>query len=313
MIFSELYSAYYNTVAAIISKIIDGENSEKELQKVVSKYAFSESLLTIMPSLKNGKWQLVTSDMTTKLEHKPTMPLTKLQKQWLKAISLDPRVKLFDVKFEGLDDVEPLFTKEDYCVFDKYADGDPYEDASYIEWFRIILDAVRNKIPLLIEMKDRKGKKMRMSVMPDYLEYSEKDDKFRLFVSGCRYVNTVNLGRITKCEKISAENNEYKNFYDAKFTAQPHKNAPSRILTLEVTDNRNALERVLMHFAHFEKQAEKIDEKHYIVKIKYRLDDETEMVIRVLSFGPNVKVLAPNHFINLIKERLKKQRSCGLK
>lgn len=49
MIFSELYSAYYNTVAAIISKIIDGENSEKELQKVVSKYAFSESLLTIMP------------------------------------------------------------------------------------------------------------------------------------------------------------------------------------------------------------------------------------------------------------------------
>ena len=69
MIFSELYSAYYNTIAAIISKIIDGENAEKELQKVVSKYAFSESLLTIMPSLKNGKWQLVTSDMTTKLEH----------------------------------------------------------------------------------------------------------------------------------------------------------------------------------------------------------------------------------------------------
>ena len=110
MIFSELYSAYYNTVAAIISKIIDGENSEKELQKVVSKYAFSESVLTIMPSLKNGKWQVVTPNMTTKLEHKPTMPMTKLQKQWLKAISLDPRIKLFDVKFEGLDDVEPLFT-----------------------------------------------------------------------------------------------------------------------------------------------------------------------------------------------------------
>ena len=35
MIFSELYSAYYNTVAAIISGIIDGEHSEKELQKIV--------------------------------------------------------------------------------------------------------------------------------------------------------------------------------------------------------------------------------------------------------------------------------------
>ena len=122
MIFSELYSAYYNTVAAIISGIIDGEHSEKELQKIVSERAFGESLLTIIPSLKNEKWQLVHSDMTTSLEHKPTMPLTSLQKQWLKAISLDPRVKLFGVEFPYLDDVEPLFTPEDYYVYDKYSD-----------------------------------------------------------------------------------------------------------------------------------------------------------------------------------------------
>ena len=92
MIFSELYSAYYNAVAAIISGIIDGEHSEKELQKIVAERAFGESVLTIMPSLKTEKWQLVHSDMTTSLEHKATMPLTTLQKQWLKAISLDPRV-----------------------------------------------------------------------------------------------------------------------------------------------------------------------------------------------------------------------------
>ena len=30
MIFSELYSAYYNTVAAILSRIIEGATSEKE-------------------------------------------------------------------------------------------------------------------------------------------------------------------------------------------------------------------------------------------------------------------------------------------
>ena len=81
MIFSELYSVYYNAVAAIIAGILDGERSEKELQKIVSERAFGESLLTIMPSLKNEKWQLVHSDMTTSLEHKPTMPLTSLQKR----------------------------------------------------------------------------------------------------------------------------------------------------------------------------------------------------------------------------------------
>ena len=122
MIFSELYSAYYNTIAAIISRIIEGERSEKELQKIVAERAFGESALTIMPSLKGEKWQLVHSDMTTSLEHKPTMPLTTLQKRWLKAISLDPRVKLFGVEFPELEDVEPLFTPSDYYVYDKYGD-----------------------------------------------------------------------------------------------------------------------------------------------------------------------------------------------
>ena len=65
MIFSELYSAYYNTVAAIISGILDGEHSEKELQKIVTAHAFGESILTILPSLKSEMWQLVHSDMTT--------------------------------------------------------------------------------------------------------------------------------------------------------------------------------------------------------------------------------------------------------
>ena len=41
--------------------------------------------------------------------------------------------------------------------------------------------------------------------------------------------------------------------------------------------------------------------------------DETEIVIRVLSFGPYVKVLEPEGFVNLIKERLISQKSCELK
>ena len=41
-------------------------------------------------------------------------------------------------------------------------------------------------------------------------------------------------------------------------------------------------------------------------------DDETEMVIRILSFGPMIKVTAPQHFVELIKQRLIRQKSCGL-
>ena len=51
----------------------------------------------------------------------------------------------------------------------------------------------------------------------------------------------------------------------------------------------------------------------YLVHIKYNKSDETEMVIRILSFGPMVEVIEPQDFKNLIIARLKSQKSCELK
>ena len=80
-------------------------------------------------------------------------------------------------------------------------------------------------------------------------------------------------------------------------------------MIFELQDERNALERVLLHFAHFPKRAERIEKNKYQITIDYDKDDETEMLIRILSFGPMIKVVKPEHFINLIKERLRKQKS----
>lgn len=303
MIFSELYSAYYNTVAAIISGIIDGEHSEKELQKIVADRAFGESMLTIMPSLKNEKWQLVHSDMTTSIEHKPTMPLTTLQKRWLKAILLDPRVKLFGVEFPDLDDVEPLFTSADYHVYDKYGDGDPFEDEEYIRQFRIILEAIRKDSQIKFEMVNRKGNTMFVRCRPLRLEYSEKDDKFRVITAGSRSISTVNMAKIRSCVPYTGE----------RQCSGEGREIKQDTITVRIADERNALERFMLHFAHFEKQAEKLDNKHYLVKIKYAHDDEPEMVIRILSFGPMVEVIGSESFRKLIIEKLKKQLNCGLK
>ena len=303
MIFSELYSAYYNTVTEILSKITDGEHSERELQKIVTEKAFGESVLTIMPSLKSGKWQLLRSDMTTPLEHKPTMPLTTLQKQWLKAISLDPRIKLFGVKFTGLDDVEPLFTSEDYYIYDRYSDGDPFEDEEYIRQFRVILEAIRNHSQIKFEMINRKGNSMYIRCYPIRLEYSEKDGKFRLVTAGWRSVATVNLGKIMHCTHYNGEKQLIGHERDVKYDT----------VTVRLFDERNALERFMLHFAHFEKQAEKLNRKHYLIKIKYAHDDEPEMVIRILSFGPLVEVVESEDFRKLVIEKLKNQKNCGLK
>lgn len=302
MIFSELYSAYYNTVARIITAAFDKNTTEKDLDRIVSENAFSESVLTIMPSLKSGKWKLLDDNLKPLLKHEPTMPLTLLQKRWLKAVSLDKRVRLFDVQFPDLSDVEPLFTGDDYRIYDKYSDGDNFDDEGYIGRFRLIYYAVKNNLPIIARLNNRYGKEVTLRFFPKGFEYSEKDDKMRVIIDGCKY-RQINLGRIINCQLYSGTK---------PFDEKP-KAMQTKVLTLQITDERNALERVMLHFAHFEKQAERIGDNKYLLHMKYYATDETEIVIRVLSFGPCVKVISPENFVGLIKERLEEQIRCGVR
>lgn len=292
---------YYNTVAEILRLAAAGA-SEREMQRLVSERAFSESVLTIIPALKSGKWQLLTPELKPILRHSPTMPLTLLEKRWLKAIADDPRIKLFNVKFPDLEGIEPLFTREDYKIYDRYLDGDPFEDFGYISRFNLLREAVRGKKPVKITMTNRFGNEIWIKFIPVGFEYSEKDDKIRVISTGSRFTQ-VNLARITSCS-----------YYHGKDISRGEIQPPeSREVTLEITDERKALERVMLHFSHFEKQAEKIGENRYLLRIKYYLSDETEMVIRILSFGQFVRVTQPQEMIDLIKQRLISQKGCGLK
>ena len=79
-------------------------------------------------------------------------------------------------------------------------------------------------------------------------------------------------------------------------------------MTFDLEDRRNALERVLLHFSHLEKETMRMDEGMYRVTLKYDRRDEPEMVIRVLSFGSAIRVKEPERFISLIRERIEKQK-----
>ena len=78
-------------------------------------------------------------------------------------------------------------------------------------------------------------------------------------------------------------------------------------VTLEIYDERNALERVMLAFAHFEKRTIQVGANVYQLTISYEIFDETELLIRILSFGPMVKVLEPASFQQQIRERISKQ------
>lgn len=304
MIFSELYGSYYKAIAEIIKSCIseDKTASFSDIRPIIEEHAFSESIVAIDSAISEERWQVIKKDGSTAITHAPSTPLTILQKRWLKAISLDPRIRLFDVDFSFLGDVEPLFTEDDYYVFDKYDDGDNFEDSEYIKNFRLILDSIKVRQPLRIGILNRKGLVTNIVAIPEHLEYSEKDDKFRLITSGNRRATTVNLGRIVYCKRFNG------NFLN--MGTREHITARKVVFT--VFNKRNALERVLLSFSHFEKEAEKIDDMHYRITINYDKEDETELIIRILSFGPMVQVIEPHRFVGLIKDRLIRQKSCGL-
>ena len=94
MIFSELYSAYYHTVAEILKHATDHAVGKEELRTIIKENAFEESVMNIEPALMEEKWQLLKADGTTVLKKNPKMPLTMIQKRWMNVTFSDPKNNL---------------------------------------------------------------------------------------------------------------------------------------------------------------------------------------------------------------------------
>jgi hypothetical protein len=315
-LFSEIYSAYYHAIKHILR-----EGSEKTLtildvQRILAENSFSESAYQILPKLQSGDWPLLKESpggYTTVCAPLSEYPLTKLQLAWLKAILSDPRIRLFFDADEinafqtDLADIPQLFYQENFYVFDKAKDGDDFDSEPYQRHFRVFLDAIHNRSAVSVQYEGGKGNRVNGLFWPYRMEYSSRDDKLRASCyrkSGMRKIQYVlNLGRIVSAQAAAVHQS---------VPAQPERvvtpNTRFREVTLEVTKERNALERCMVQFAHFEKRTEyDLSTDHYTCTVRYNVMDETELVIRVLSFGPTVKVLSPEPFINEIKSRVAKQ------
>ena len=298
VLFHEIYGSYFNVVAAVLSEAAESGLADRRLTELVQEKAFAESVLVIPAALKSGEWPLLDKNLKPVLKHRPTMPLTTLQKRWLKALLLDPRIALFAPDGAGLEDVEPLYRPEVFVRYDQYGDGDPYDDPRYAVCFQTVLRGLREKRRLKIWFHGHTGVRHTVVCAPRRLEYSAKDDKFRLLAADRGRSHIINLARVYGCELL-----EEFGPGEAELAQKPLKE-----LELLLHDERNGLERVLLHFSHFEKETRKLDEGLYQIRLRYDPDDETELLIRVLSFGPVVEVRAPEEFVELVRGRVEGQR-----
>lgn len=316
-LFSEIYGCYYTVLARVLAQAHGDGATRADIEAIVEESGFADTAFHLLPKLVSGEWPLLTEQdgrfHSVLASQDTARPLSKLELAWLKALLADPRMRLFldDEQIIALGNAlstEPLFQPDDFHIYDAATDGDAYENAGYRERFRVILNATKSRIPLYIEYEGGKGRITRGVYAPWRLNYSAKDDKFRLLAAACFKTRNrraiLNLSRIRHVEVASVSPSLDAAQAERYFTEQPRQ--PSFLL--RIYPERNALERAMLQFAAYQKETEYDEPSNtYLCRIYHDPTEETELLIRVLSFGPTVRVLEPASFVAQIKERIQRQ------
>lgn len=320
-LFDKFYNCYYQVVRKILMESASAPVSAKRMQEICGELAFEESFLSILPKLKDGPWSALlhnegSAGYRLALPDSGSFlyPMTDLQKSWLKALLYDERISLFFTDEElssiskSLGDIPPLYRTEDFLYFDRYRDGDPYKEETYRAVFHTVLAALRERKVLLILYGGKTKESTALEAAPFRLQYSSKDDKFRLLCfkrtkRGFTIPYTLNLSRILDCHLSPKHLPE--DFHPDISSFRPVKNEPAQI---EIDGRRNSLERVMLHFANYEKHTEYDEERGiYLCSIYYDQNDETELLIELLSFGPVIRILGPESLLGQVQKRISRQ------
>lgn len=316
-LFSEIYNCYYQVVDSILKKAEKYLITEKEMNQVCSELGFAESGLYILPKLISQEWKLLASDDGLSYRSltgaHADLPLTLLQRSWLKTLLLDDRFRLFftDEELPVIEkyvrDAALLWEPDSFHYYDQYTKGDCYTSPEYREHFRTLLTAIPRRQYVTISYQSQKGNRITHHYLPLRLEYSAKNDQFRLLAvpeneRHSIYIRVINLRGITKA--VLLPRFDEQDFDLASLIQKTYYQEPVRLL---IKNQRNALERAMLHFSNYEKKTKKIDEDTWECLIYYNHSMETELLIEVLSFGPAIKVTGPESFLTQIKRRLQRQ------
>lgn len=313
-LFSEIYSCYYQVLRHLLSE--KDAVTMQDIRARIFDEGFEESMLSIIPKLEDGSWNLFRKNgelYLSRLTSSFLQPLSDLERSYLKALLSDPRIGLFldPEQLKTLDHmlsgVTPLWRQEQFCYYDRFADADPYQDETYRNNFRILLQAQKNGQYVDIDYTSPNGRRIHHHYVPARLEYSVKNDKFRLLAlkhgdhqkMRLEILNIARMQSVTPLPKNLSSDIDLNTVIRNSYYKEP--------LKLHIVNKRNALERAMLHFANYEKNTSKIDENTYECLIYYNQAMETELLIEVMSFGPMLTVVGNDRFLGLLKARLQRQ------
>lgn len=178
---------------------------------------------------------------------------------------------------------------------------------SYEDNFRILLKAIMEEKPVKYCNKDKIGNEYcGMRSFPIRFEYSLKDSRFRISMYSLDDNRPIMANIYTMFDIEIEEDREtgidrksiIKLIHREKYSKEP--------IVLEVVDKKAAMERCFMSFSEMKRLSRCIEEDKYEMKLFYYTFEEEEIIRKILSLGPYVKVISPQRVVLEVVKRIKR-------
>lgn len=250
------------------------------------------------------------------LNNQDSIPLkvrfSKLEKSWLNGMIKEPVVQALLGK-ETLDKLEAALIEvkkgsNEVIEFTNKVKNDFDIDLEKISKdFYTILEGIINEKVILYSNVDKNGNEYNNQLaLPIRIEYSLKDDKFRASLYSLEekrsiMVNLHTLKEVKIAQNVNSEikrEGVLKKLKEKKYSEIP--------ITIELEDIRGAMERCFMSFSSFERNSRSISENKYEIDIYYYSFEEDEVIRKIMSLGPYVKVKSPDRVRDIVIDRIKR-------
>ncbi len=311
LVFCELFSAPFRELGQLlISLLRDPQNvSEDRIKKMKEAYAGSfaavesekkrkdqaEGFIRTFLDFRGGRASSIFTLTEGQTVRRPAdlLPITSIEAQWLGNILRHPLAKGFleDAEIYGLLErlgEMDLFDINEIVLYDQFTDVEEfYRQSDFGAALRMLRKAIRENRKVKIAYQSQYGRKSNYICSPVYLEYSRRDNRFRIqAVSGENAMKTFNLERIQNVTEME----ETFDRAAAERVIENHAKENECELVVFFNGTKNIPDRILTEFSCFRKKCVKWGSERYRMTLYYDRQDEREILVRLLGYGAMINV-----------------------
>lgn len=328
-LFDEVKNRYFHIIFNVLNECKEGI-SKDHILKIVNEEEFQEKVigkdfqtfegLLLNEYEDNENFNLIEEENSSyypniKGNPKLAVPvrLTNIEKMWLKNLLNEEFIQfvLSDntiLKLKAaLKDIEGANTSEIIENTNKSILPDIEDLETYKDNFKILIKAMVNGKVINYCNVDKWGNEyLGKRALPVRIEYSVKDQRFRasMYSLDDNRPIMVNIFSLSHIELEENEKNKLdreaaiRKVHESRYSKEP--------IVLEVTDKKAAMERCFMSFSEMERCSRCIGEDKYEMKLFYYIFEEEEIIRKILSLGPYVKVISPQRIREEVVKRIRR-------